>query len=110
MLDGPIEAAGPVKGFQKSFEVAQQQRSKSVQERLDGYSNNLAIALEAPSDARLVEYQDRLGGKQRADYSLGKCSYRNRELRDRQLDDQELEHECDKKENEYRAGRDELAM
>jgi hypothetical protein len=31
-------------------------------------------------------------------------------LRKCQLDDQELEQECDKKKNEYRTGRDELAM
>jgi len=42
--------------------------------------------------------------------ALEKCSYRDGELRNRQLDEQELDQERDEKEDEYRTGRDELAM
>ncbi len=109
-MNGPIETAGPVKSFQKSFEVSQRQRSKSVKDRLNRYRDNLAMVLKTASEGRFIDYEDRLGGEQCADYGFGECSYWDGELRNRQLDDQELQQERDKKEDEYRTGRDELAM
>jgi hypothetical protein len=59
-------------------------------------------------ERRLVEYEYRLGSKQRPDYGLGKCRYLNGEGCKRQLDDRKQEQEADQKKNKYRPSRDEL--
>jgi hypothetical protein len=96
--------------FEESFEEAKQQCDGAVNKRFNGDREDSAILLEVARQWRLVEYEYRFGGEQRADYSLGKCGYFDGKVFKDQLDYRKQEQETDQEKYKYRPCRDELTV
>jgi len=107
---GRVSVVNFMQSLQKSFDITEQQTGDPVEKGFDRDRDNPAMVVKATRERCLVKNERRFGSEQGTHNGIGKCSYLDRELRERQPDERNQDKESGEKKEEHGPGGDKLTV